>query len=185
MPSALSLFKDLPTRTKTLACLVFAITNLAFAGLYLATWRHYEAPDYQRWVQVQGKVTSEGSVWKPDSSLVQFGARFQLPGVAQPQRRPAYADRQAFAQAGLRIGTPVMLMIEVRPDGAILRELATLDGRVLFDDSLFHHVVAASNDAGLYAIVAGVVMALLGLIGAALLWFRRPADGAVINADPP
>ena len=66
--------------------------------------------------------------------------------------------------AGLRIGTPVLLTIEVTPGGAVLRELATVEGQVLFDDSLHHHVVTAANDAGRYAIVAGVFMALLGLI---------------------
>lgn len=185
MPSALAQFKALPAKTKAIVCLVFAITNLAFAGLYLANWRHYESPHYERWVQVQGTVTSEGAVWKQDRSLVQFGAKFQLPGAAQALRRPAYADRQAFAQAGLRIGTPVSLMIEVQPDGAILRELSTLDGRVLFDDSLHHHVVTADNDAGRYAIVAGVFMAVLGLIGAVTLWCRRPSSEAVKNAGAP
>lgn len=185
MPSALSQLNALPGRTKAIACVVFAIANLIFASLYLANWRHYEAPDYRRWVQLQGAVTSEGAVWKQDRSLVQFGAKFQVPGDPQPQRRPAYADRQAFALAGLRIGTPVSLTIEVTPGGAVLRELATLQGQVLFDDSLHHHVVTAANDAARYAIVAGVCMALLGLIGALILWLRRPSNAAVKHPGAP
>lgn len=163
----------LPGRTKALGCWSFALTSLVVAGVYLLTWKHYQTPDPVRWVQVQGRVNSDGTAWKPDRTLLQFGAKFALPGETQTQVRPVYADRQAFSAAGLRAGAPVVLTVEHGAEGVVVRELATPEGRLLYDDSLYRHVVKTANDAARLPLIVCPALAVLGALAGAFFWFRQ------------
>ncbi|WP_194788167.1 hypothetical protein [Pseudomonas sp. UFMG81] len=165
--------KQLPDREKAVGYLAFGVSGLLFACLYLLFWEQYHEPDYARWIEVPGKLNGDGTSWKADTKLLIFGVRFTLPGEAKSQVRPVYADVKAFREARVRIGTPVTLTVEPRQDEVIVREVVMLDGRVLYDDSLYHHVVSANNAQALRVMVPLSIISPIALVLAAILWFRN------------
>lgn len=169
----LSAHRHLPSKTKALGCWSFALTALLVAGVYLLTWQTYRAQEPASWVGLGATVNSNGSSWKPDRSLTQFGVRFTLPGDSASQVRPVYANTQAFHAAGLRKGTPVRLVVEPHADPVIIRELATLEGQVLYDDGLYQRVIQANNDSIRLIVIALPILALAGLAAGVYFGTRR------------
>lgn len=165
--------KTLSDRARALGCFAFAFFGLLFAGLYLLSWEQYHEPDYAHWVAVPGKVTGDGSSWKPDNTLLRFGVRFTLPNEVETRVRPVYADIQAYRESGIRTGSPVTLTVEPLHDEVIVREVVTPDGRVLYDDSLYYHVVSANNNLATRIIVALPIASIIGLVLGGILWFRN------------
>lgn len=165
--------KKLSDRARAVGYFTFAFFGLLFAGLYLLSWEQYPEPDYAHWIAVPGKVTGDGSSWKPDNTLLRFGVRFTLPNEAETRVRPVYADKQAYRESGIRTGSPVTLTVEPRHDEVIVREVITLDGQVLYDDSLYYHVVSANNNLALRIIVVLPIASIFVLVLGVILWVRN------------
>lgn len=170
MPSVVAQARSLPAKSQVKLYCTLAVAVLLMGALFLVDWNVYIKPDPERLIQVEGKLTSNGEVWKQDRSIVYFGV---APRGAYQDRQRVYAYKDVFQTTGLRRGAKVSLVVEQTAEGVVVRELSTLEGRVLFDANMHEHVVASGNNAVLRAIALTIFLVALLLVSAFVIWRRH------------
>jgi hypothetical protein len=150
------------------ACLV---TMLACIALFVSQREVYVAPDMSKLTALEGRVSGYPSSWEVDRSLMHFSVAYTLDGKREGKR--IYTPHKLYKASGLRINSKVVLVAERVNGGSVVRELATLDGRVLFNDRLYRQVVDMNNASIEAAVVMGSVVALLPAIGVIVMLVRH------------
>lgn len=146
--------------------LIMMFTVLPFAALYCSDLKVYKAPDFSRLTFVEGRVSGYPDTWEHNRSIMYFAVAYTLDGVRYGKR--TYTYPALYKESGLRINKKVFLTVERLDDGSQVRELVTLDGRVLFDDR-FHQQVVAWNNQSIKFKVALIGLMSFGLAVAALI----------------
>ncbi|MBF8728980.1 MULTISPECIES: hypothetical protein [Pseudomonas] len=57
-----------------------------------------------------------------------------------------YVNQAIYQQAGLRIGSKVLLTVEAGEPDTVMRELATQEGLVVFDDDFNRQIIEWNNE---------------------------------------
>ncbi|MFF7061708.1 hypothetical protein [Pseudomonas sp. NPDC008258] len=146
--------------------LIMMCTVLPFAALYYSDLKVYKAPDFSRLTFVEGRVSGYPDTWEHNRSIMHFAVAYTLDGVRYG--KGIYTYPALYKESGLRINKKVSLTVERLDDGSQVRELATLDGRVLFDDRFHQQVIAWNNQSIKFKVVVAGLMSF-GLAVAALV----------------
>jgi len=145
---------------------IVLVTMLSFAALYYSDLKVYKAPDFSRLTFVEGRVSGYPDTWEHNRSIIHFAVAYTLDGVRYG--KGIYTYPALYKESGLRINKKVSLTVERLDDGSQVRELATLDGRVLFDDRFHQQVIAWNNQSIKFKVVLAGLMSF-GLAVAALV----------------
>ncbi|MGC7837081.1 hypothetical protein HU734_002695 [Pseudomonas wayambapalatensis] len=156
------ILKASPPLRRIKLLLLVMVCLVASAALYFSGWEVYRMPDVSRQTVIEGRVSGYPSSWEHNRSIVRFAVAYKLDGVTEG--KPIYLYQKLYEQSGLRINSKVLLNVERLEEGSMVRELATLDGRVLYNDRL-HRQVVAWNNKSIRAIVVmlGLVSILIAL----------------------
>lgn len=152
-------------RAQLLAIVV--ITMLAGVALYFSQLEVYKAPDLSRLLVIEGRVSGYPDVWEHNRSLVHFCVAYKLDGRREGKR--VYTYRKLYEASGLRINAKVILTVERGDDGSTVRELATLDGQILYDDRLNQQVVVWNNESIMSTVVLGTLASIVTAIAAIVM----------------
>lgn len=117
---------------------------LGAAALYYSQLRVHTPIDVSRLVTLEGCVNGYASSWEHDPAIVKLGVAFRLNGAKHVNA--VYVNQAIYEQAGLRIGSKVLLTVETGEQDTVLRELATQEGRVLFDDDFNRKIIDWNNE---------------------------------------
>ncbi|QXI37337.1 hypothetical protein [Pseudomonas xantholysinigenes] len=163
-------------RRRLLELLVFTLCGLAVALLYSCDRMVYVPTDVEHLHEIEGWVSGYPDTWKLDGRpVVQFDVSYRLQDGVRHQE--VFSYREGYEGAGLRIAKKVMLTVEVGAEHSMVREVATLDGKVLFDERLYWKVVNWHNRHSDFMIGFGV---FLGLVGACLMLWSAWGDRHVL-----
>jgi len=153
---------------------IVVVTMLAGVALYFSQLMVYTPPDPSRLMSIEGRVSGYPDSWEHNRSLVHFGVAYKLDG--KREGKPIYTYRELYEASGLRINTKVLLTIERVDEGSRVRELATLDGRILYDDRLRQQVVLWNNESIRSTVILGS-LASIGIAIAAVFMLLRHRRG--------
>ncbi|WP_176512979.1 hypothetical protein [Pseudomonas faucium] len=159
----IKVLSEAPPKQRVQLLLVVAVSMLAFTALYIDDLRTYTAPDMSNMTVIEGRISGYPSGWEHNRGLLKFSVSYMFEGVRQGKR--IYTYPELFEQSGLKINSKVLLTVERLEEGSMVRELATLDGRVLYDDRFNQQVIAWNNE----SIRASLVLGILGAIVVAVV----------------
>ncbi|MGF6591610.1 hypothetical protein [Pseudomonas sp. 2835] len=181
MPSVFSQIRSLPPKSQIkIYCVLVVVTSL-FAVLSMRSIQGYTKANPLQMHGLEGRLTGWSEAWSYDQSLMRMGVRFRLPGEREDQRRTVYVPKDVLQSSQLSEKANVSLLVERIPEDVIVREMHSLDGQLLFDDSLLKHVVLVSEERAQRGLVVSVLMAVLSLLAAVVTWWRHlrtPSDHA-------
>ena len=123
---------------------IIAVGLWSFAALYYSQLRVYAPVDVTRLVNLEGRVNGHASSWEHDPAIVTLGITFRLNGAKHV--KAVYVNQAIYQQTGLRIGSKVLLTVEVGEPDIALRELATQEGLVVFDDDFNRQIIEWNNE---------------------------------------
>lgn len=158
------------TRMQIVYLLCVGVTMMVFATFYCYDKKTYIAPDPLSQITLDGWVSGYADEWRVDKSLLQFGVSYRLQGVLYGKAMFAYKD--AFDQLGLRIGSKVRLTVEDTEQGVTIRQMATQQGRILFDDRMNRQIVTLYNEQSTRLAIFCIVVAIPCFVFAALVAWR-------------
>lgn len=138
------MLKTLPPRQQVFNLLIVAVGLWVFAALYYSQLRVYAPVDVTRLVNLEGRVNGHASSWEHDPAIVTLGITFRLNGARHV--KAVYVNQAIYQQTGLRIGSKVLLTVEVGEPDIVLRELATQEGLVVFDDDFNRQIIEWNNE---------------------------------------
>lgn len=150
---------------------IVVITMLAGVALYFSQLKVYTAPDLSRLIVIEGRVSGYPNSWEHNRSLVHFSVAYKLDG--KREGKPVYTYRELYEASGLRMNAKVVLTVERMDEGSRVHELATLDGRIVYDDRLNQQVVAWNNESIRSTVVLGVLVSVGGVIAAIIMVVRH------------
>ncbi|WP_409274729.1 hypothetical protein [Pseudomonas sp. KCJK9111] len=153
---------------------IVVVTMLAGVALYFSQLMVYTAPDASRLMVIEGRVSGYPDSWEHNRSLVHFGVAYKLDG--KREGKPIYTYRELYEASRLRINSKVVLTVERVDEGSRVRELATLDGRILYDDRLGQQVVLWNNESIRSTVILGC-LASIGTAVAAVVMLARHQRG--------
>ncbi|TFF42846.1 hypothetical protein [Pseudomonas sp. RIT623] len=163
-------------RRRRLELLVFTFSGLAVALLYSNDRMVYVPTDVEHLREIEGWVSGYSDTWKVGGrSVVLFAVSYRLQDGVHHQG--VFSYREGYEAAGLRVAKKVLLTVEAGAEHSIVREVATVDGEVLFDDRLYWKVVNWHNRHADFMIGFG---AFLGLVGACLMLWSAWGDRHVL-----
>ncbi|CAK9890868.1 MULTISPECIES: hypothetical protein [Pseudomonas] len=184
MPSVFSQITSQPPKSQIkIYCMLVVVTSL-FAVLSMSSIQGYTTPNPLQMQGLEGRLTGWSEVWNYDQSLMRMGVRFRLPGEREDQRRTVYVPKDILQSSQLSEKANVALLVERISEDVIVREMHSLDGRLLFDDSLLKHVVSVGDERAQRGLVVSVLMAVLSLLAAVVTWWRHlraPTDHATTH----
>lgn len=166
MSDFVKIYRASPPLRKIQLLSIMMATILSFAALYYSDLKVYKAPDFSRLTFVEGRVSGYPDTWEHDRSIMHFAVAYTLDGVRYGKRIYTYAA--LYKESGLRINKKVSLTVERLDDGSQVRELATLDGRLLFNDRFHQQVIAWNNQSIKFKVVLAGLMSF-GLAVAAFV----------------
>ncbi|NIE77485.1 hypothetical protein F3J45_23920 [Pantoea sp. Ap-967] len=163
MSGFIKLLRSSPPLVRIQLLSALCVTLVGFIGLNFSQWEEYTPPDASKFIAVEGRVSGQPASWENNRSLAKFSVAYKIDGVRQG--KPIYTYWELYRQSGLRINSKVLLTVERVKEGSIVRALATLEGRVLYDDKFSRQVIAWNNESiKRFTVMAGAISAAVAVV---------------------